>query len=223
MNFSLIKDSGNFAWVQLKANLYDWFMVSLKAFFMMLVMVGGLVTFMLCTLFLYGFMAITPGFFLYDPSVFIQLLILVFFIAGIYQALVQIVSYSNVPIANSLDAAYKRPLRKLRNRVQVRSLLFVGFFQAMIVGVGVLMFIIPGIYFAVRFSLARLVILDEQRGSIDAMKKSWELTENNFYNVFPVCAVAFLLFIFPITRLVNILFPFIDLMMANAYVWLKQK
>ncbi|MCX5923489.1 MAG: YciC family protein [Candidatus Dependentiae bacterium] len=223
MKFFLVKDSSNFAWSCLKNNLDGWFMLSLKSFLMMLVMIGGLMTFMLCTLFLYGFMGITPGFFLYDPSIFIQLLILLFFIAGIYQALVQIVSYSNVPIANSLDAAYQKPLRGFNNRVQVRALFFVGIFQSIVIGLGFLMLIVPGIYFAVRFSFARLIILDEQCGSMSAMKKSWELTENNFSNLFPVSVCTFVLLMFPITRLINLFFPFIDLMMSYVYVSLRQK
>ena len=223
MNFSLVKDSSRFAWVQLKANPGAWFILSLKSFFMMLVMVGGLITFMLCALFLYGFMSISPGFILYDPSLIVQLLALVFFITGIYQALIQIVSYGNVTIANSLDASYQKPLRKFNNRVQVRSLLFIGFFQAMVVGIGILILIIPGIYFAVRFSLSRLIILDEQCGAIEAMQKSWALTENNLGIVLPVCVLAFILLVFPVTRLINVFFPLIDLMMSHAYVSLKQK
>ena len=223
MEFSLVKNGSSFAWEQLKKHTDSWFMLSLKSFGMTFVMIGGLCVYMLCALFLYGFMAITPHSFVYDPAWYVQVLTLIFFLVGIYQALIHIVSYSNVPVANALDVAYGKPMRKFSNRVQIRALLFVPLLQAIIIGLGLICFVVPGIYFAVRFSLARNIAIDEHCRSTHALAVSWRMTQGNFWSLLPVGILSATLLLFPITRILNMFFPFVDLLMSHTYVFLKQK
>jgi uncharacterized membrane protein len=47
----------------------------------------------------------------------------------------------------------------------------------LIVGLGLLLFIIPGIYFALRFQLTNTLIVDKNLGILEAMRQSSKLTE----------------------------------------------
>ncbi len=223
MKFFLVKKASGFAWGQLRKNTDTWFILSLKVFVMVGLMFLGLFTFIMSAVFLYGFMAITPHFILYDPSWYVQLLFLIFLISGIYHIMLHIVSFNNISPANALDAAYGKPLRLFKDRVQLRSLFFVPMLQGIIVGLGFLLLIVPGVYFAVRFSLARNIVLDERCGTLPALRKSWDLTQNNVAAMLPVIIWAMLLLFFPITRIINIFFPFVDLLMSYTYVSLRQK
>lgn len=52
-------------------------------------------------------------------------------------------------------------------------------------GFGLVLLIIPGIYFAVKFSLApSIMVAEKQTNPIDAMKSSWALTKGNSLRIF---------------------------------------
>jgi uncharacterized membrane protein len=80
-----------------------------------------------------------------------------------------------------------------------------------IVVAGLLLLIIPGIYLAVKFIFVFFIILDTNCGIIEAFKKSYTITTNNFWRVF-----ALLLIISILLNLV-ILFPVSVLMLIHAY------
>ena len=52
-----------------------------------------------------------------------------------------------------------------------------------IVFVGLLLLILPGILWAVRFSFAPLILVDTNMGIIASMKESWAITEGNFWSL----------------------------------------
>ena len=223
MKFSLVKKASGFAWGQLRKNTDTWFILSLKVFVMVGLLFLSLFVFIMSAVFLYGFMAITPHFVLYDPSWYVQFAFLMFLLAGIYRIMLHIVSFNNIPASNALDVACGKPLRLFKDRIQLRSLLFVPLLQGIIVGFGFLLLIIPGFYFAARLSLARNIVLEERCGTLSALRKSWDLTQNNVAAVLPVIVWAMLLLSFPITRILNIFFPYVDLLMSYTYISLKQK
>lgn len=45
-----------------------------------------------------------------------------------------------------------------------------------LIGLGLILFIIPGIYLAIRFSFANLLVVDKEVGPLEALKQSSELT-----------------------------------------------
>lgn len=49
---------------------------------------------------------------------------------------------------------------------------------------GMVLFVIPGIFLAVRFSMCMLFIVDKGMGPIDALKASWRATDGHFFDVF---------------------------------------
>jgi uncharacterized membrane protein len=49
---------------------------------------------------------------------------------------------------------------------------------------GFILLIIPGIYWAVRFSFSPLVVVDTGVGPVAAMKESWAITKGSFWKLF---------------------------------------
>ncbi len=90
------------------------------------------------------------------------------------------------------------------NSVSLRDLFFhykklpdflIGFlFYAAVVAAGSLLLVIPGIYFAVRFSFAFFLILQGKASALESLKNSWKITKGEFFN---------LLFLFLFIILIN--------------------
>jgi hypothetical protein len=73
---------------------------------------------------------------------------------------------------------------------QLWKALLAGFLFAMIVGVGTLLFIAPGVYLALALSLIGPVILAEGAGPIVAFSRSWELTKGYKGKVFVIWLIC---------------------------------
>jgi Membrane domain of glycerophosphoryl diester phosphodiesterase/Uncharacterised protein family (UPF0259) len=58
------------------------------------------------------------------------------------------------------------------------------FLTGLAVLVGFLLLIVPGIYLAVRLAVVEPLILTEEVAGVDAMRRSWELTNGKFWRVF---------------------------------------
>ncbi|MGM9759409.1 MAG: hypothetical protein ACI30I_04745, partial [Parabacteroides sp.] len=69
-------------------------------------------------------------------------------------------------------SAYKQPLRKVLHFFS-GSLLF-----AVIFCFGLCLFVLPGIYVAIRFQFYSMYILEQDMNAIEALKQSWQLTKN---------------------------------------------
>ncbi|MCU0667269.1 MAG: glycerophosphoryl diester phosphodiesterase membrane domain-containing protein [Patescibacteria group bacterium] len=65
------------------------------------------------------------------------------------------------------------------------SLKLAGYYAiySLAVGLGLVLFIIPGLFIMARWSLGLFIIVDENAGPVDAIKKSWELTKGNTWNM----------------------------------------
>lgn len=71
-------------------------------------------------------------------------------------------------------SAYLQSPQKIVN-VIVATLVY-----GIVVLLGTVLLIIPGIYVAIRLQFFLMFILDENAGAIDAMRKSWRLTQGRF-------------------------------------------
>lgn len=58
---------------------------------------------------------------------------------------------------------------------------------------GLILLIIPGIFWAVRFSLSPIIVVDTGVGPIKAMKESWVITKGNFWKLLGFWIVIILL------------------------------
>lgn len=92
----------------------------------------------------------------------------------------------------------------------IKLLLAAALFN-IILGIGFIMLIIPGIYFAVKFIFAFFTILDTNCGIIEGFKKSYTMTAHNFWRVLALIIVAGILLNLIIT------IPISVLMMIDAY------
>lgn len=81
----------------------------------------------------------------------------------------------------------------------------------LIVGAGLLLLIIPGIYWLIRFSLAFFTIIDTNCGIIEAFRRSYQRTKNNFWRLCGLLIIAGILLNLIIT------IPISVLMMIHAY------
>lgn len=61
--------------------------------------------------------------------------------------------------------------------------IFAAVLTGIVVTIGLILFILPGIYFLFKFIFAPYIVIDKELGPIDAMKKSWEYTTGNFAHV----------------------------------------
>jgi len=104
-------------------------------------------------------------------------------------------------ITNGLSFGFRHFVMQLCDKKKVRfSLLLSGFrvvIAAMVAGVlylltimvGLIFLIVPGIYLAVRFLLFPYAILDTRLGPLDALRKSYRITEGNFWSIFSVMLI----------------------------------
>lgn len=99
------------------------------------------------------------------------------------------------------------------------------FFLATIIGgiavmLGSIVFVIPGIYIAVRLSQTAFLIADWKLSGVDALKKSWEITRGNTLQLFFLVLVVSVLnligaFLFLLGLFVTV--PITTLAMAYVY------
>ncbi len=62
--------------------------------------------------------------------------------------------------------------------------IFAQFLYVLIVGMGIILFIVPGIYLGVRFWFFDYFIVDKKIGPIKALKESWKATSGSAFNLF---------------------------------------
>lgn len=93
---------------------------------------------------------------------------------------------------------------------------------SMIVMGGVILLIIPGIIWAIRFQYYNYFIVDKGLGPIEALKQSWRITRGNAWNLFTFGLLLGLLSIAGALALViGLLFTVPTTMVAMAYVFRK--
>jgi len=61
---------------------------------------------------------------------------------------------------------------------------------AVLVTVGVFLFVLPGIYLAIRFAFVGFLVLDEGLGPLQALRASWRLTEGRFWTLLGAAALG---------------------------------
>ncbi|MEH6445897.1 MAG: YciC family protein [Oceanospirillaceae bacterium] len=64
------------------------------------------------------------------------------------------------------------------------QLLVVFFFYTLFISLGFMAFIVPGIYFGIRLSLADYICVTEKRSTMQCFKQSWERTAQYFWPLF---------------------------------------
>ncbi len=94
--------------------------------------------------------------------------------------------------------------------------------KTIIIMVGFILFIIPGIIFAIKLQYSGYLIVDKQKDAVDSLKGSWEMTKGVKWNLFLfglLLAVINILGFFAL--LIGLLVTVPLSMVANAYVYRK--
>jgi uncharacterized membrane protein len=95
---------------------------------------------------------------------------------------------------------------------------------ALVVFVGLLLLVVPGIYLALRLGQYKNAIVDKDLGAIDALKYSAKITQGNVLNLFGFGIVCFLIIIAGALALVVgliVAIPVTFLASLLAYRWLQ--
>jgi uncharacterized membrane protein len=78
---------------------------------------------------------------------------------------------------------------------------------SIIVGIGIVLLIIPGIIFACRLAFVPYLVMDQKMEAIDAIKKSWELTRGYSWTIFGMGVMSFFIALAGVICLVVGIFP----------------
>jgi len=98
----------------------------------------------------------------------------------------------------------------------------VALLTGLIVVVGLILLIIPGIYFGLRLKFAVYLVIDKNLGPVEAIKKSWKMTKGNVWNLFFFGFLLGLINILGFLCLIIGLFITVPLsMLATAFVYRK--
>jgi len=87
---------------------------------------------------------------------------------------------------------------------------------------GLLLLIIPGIFFGIRLKYATYLVIDKNLGPLEAIKGSWKITRGNVWNLFFLSILLGLINLLGLLCLVIGLFITVPLsMLATAFVYRK--
>ena len=126
------------------------------------------------------------------------------------------------PIINyGADLIFLRGVRG--DRVEVRSI-FDGFQNYVniilasllttgLIGIGLIVFIFPGIYVACRLAFVSYLVMDEGLDPIAAVEASWRITRGHAWRIFVLGVVSIFLFFLGLLLLIVGVFP--------ALIWIK--
>jgi uncharacterized membrane protein len=71
----------------------------------------------------------------------------------------------------------------------------VSILSGLLIVVGFFIFILPGLYFMVKLQFVKTLVIDKDLNALDAIKKSWAMTNGNFWGLF-LYAIAVVVFNF---------------------------
>ncbi|MBC8265892.1 MAG: glycerophosphoryl diester phosphodiesterase membrane domain-containing protein [Flavobacteriales bacterium] len=86
--------------------------------------------------------------------------------------------------------------------------------SGILIVLGCILFIIPGIHIAIRFMFIPYLIVDKNLKFDEAMKESWRITKDNSWNLFVLALVFFLLVI------AGFIMLFVGIFVAIPIIWL---
>ncbi len=100
-------------------------------------------------------------------------------------------------------------------RFIVAQLLYV-----LIVMVGTILLVVPGIYFAIKFAFHPFIIVDEDVGAIESLKRSWAITTGSVWNLILLAIIVMAInFLGMLLLLIGMLFTYPFSMVAAAYIY----
>jgi hypothetical protein len=114
-------------------------------------------------------------------------LIAVLISAVLQAAILRAAAQATIGDAVDVEASYRYGLKRLW------SVILVSILVGLVVAVGFILLVIPGIIFLVFLSVSIPVLIVEGRRGTEAMGRSWNLVKGNFWHAFGVIVVAALI------------------------------
>ena len=93
------------------------------------------------------------------------------------------------------------------------NVVFASILVSIIVGIGIVLLIVPGIIFACKLVFVPFLVMDRKMEAIEAVKKSWEMTKGYSWTIFGMAVVSFFIAIAGLICLGVGIFP--------AYIWIE--
>lgn len=105
---------------------------------------------------------------------------------------------------------------------QVFSLFVASVIDVILMTIGLVLLIVPGIIVALRLSMAQFLIVDKALGPIEALRQSWAMTEGSAWNLFLFGILVVLLNIAGLLALiVGLFFTVPTSIVANTFIYRK--
>lgn len=105
---------------------------------------------------------------------------------------------------------------------QIINWLFASIIGGIIVTVGFVLLLIPGIIWSIRLSQASYLIVDRRLGAVAALKESWALTKDSTWNLFLFGSLLFLVNMVGALALgIGLLLTIPTTLIAHAFVYRK--
>jgi hypothetical protein len=103
------------------------------------------------------------------------------------------------PISFSVNWVFLKAVRK--EKINIKDMFSVfernywnavvaGLVKGVIIAFGLIMFIVPGIFFACRLAFVSYLIIDQKMDVMDALKTSWEMTRGHGWSIFLIGLLA---------------------------------
>lgn len=150
--------------------------------------------------------------------VFLQLISIIISLWTGYNLYKMMINMIDDVEVKALDVLYysKDTANKLLKYIGGSSLL------ALVVIVGLICFIIPGIYFSVRFMFVPMLIIDKNMGIMDSFKKSSEMTKGEIWHLIGFAFISFgIIIVGLIALLVGVIPAAILVSLTNVVVYRK--
>ena len=142
-------------------------------------------------------------------------------IFALFCALIYIISFVNCGINRvSLDvydsgtSSFERFLEFTSNLVA--NYILVSFLYLIIVGTGLILLIIPGIFFATRLTLSGVILVDKKTTAVAALQESYRITRTHELKI--LGAICIVLLIGMVPAIGNLLMPIMG-SLCNVYIY----
>lgn len=137
-----------------------------------------------------------------------------------------VISIGLIRIALNFVGGTKAKIEYLFSEYKNYPLVFNYFLATLVTGFivigGLILLIIPGIFFAVRLQFVTYFIVDKKQDFVTAIKSSWKHTKGEFWNLFLLGVLFFLITILGVLALVvGLLVAIPTTFLAHAYVYRK--
>jgi len=145
----------------------------------------------------------------------------------LYKSVKKIIGFMNVLNFNALAAAENKKLPKFSHKDERISFILLSLLFYIGMLLGTILLIVPGVIFFVRCFFGYLIMLDEKCSPLQAFKKSWNLTQGNFWPIFiiifPLLLINYIPYFNIIFIILNIFIPIQNWVPAYLYTQLQKQ